>query len=137
MIWRNPGSELDQQGNAIVKKFNNIGKVVIFGCGLIGKDIAPILQEYDLLDGFIDNDIMKQKEGWNGYNVWALESYLRDYDRKYIIVATNEINSEEICEQLVKHNLKEGIDFERVRHFMRYTLPILSFYKFGKVTILY
>ncbi len=135
MKWIDPGNELNTISHDIVEKFNRIENIAIFGCGILGKGMLPVLENYGLFDAFIDNDTAKQINGWNGYKVWDIQEYITDTTGKYIVIAANDANTREIEALLISKGLEKGKDFTDENSFMTYEFPILSFYKYNKIFV--
>ena len=123
--------ELDETIERIIENKNLFNKVYIFGTGLIGTDIMKIMCAYSILEGFIDNDVKKQKSGYKGYKVYSLEEYMKFSDG-IIIVAVNMLNRESIIGQLENWKLKEGENFFLCENFLNDVFPIVSLYLFQR-----
>ena len=123
--------ELDETIERIIENKNLFNKVYIFGAGLIGTDIMKIMCAYSILEGFIDNDVKKQKSGYKGYKVYSLEEYMKFSDG-IIIVAVNMLNRESIIGQLENWKLKEGENFFLCENFLNDVFPIVSLYLFQR-----
>lgn len=130
MIWKNKGHELDLRGSELVAQ-NPQKKYYIFGAGLLGKELMPVLQAYGCLTAFIDNSAEKQREGIKGVPVLSLETYLSFKDGQIVIAASPE-NTIQIREQMEGYSLKYGQDFFLYDEFINYVFPIISVYSFGK-----
>ena len=69
MKWMNKGREFDTYWNEI----RDIRSVYLFGAGLIGKSVKPLLQGRLELLGFIDNDENKQGRIIEGLPVFPFD----------------------------------------------------------------
>ena len=126
---------LEKQGRNICNNFSNDRKIVIWGCGLIGNEIAPVFVSYGLLECFIDNDVKKQRNGFKGYDVCSPDDYFSRNTDSFVIIAASENNTIDISEWLVSKGLKRGKDFDEVYHFLKNTFPYLSFYRYKKLYV--
>ena len=130
MIWKNKGHELDQKVADLLAQ-NPQRKYYIFGAGLLGKELMPVLQAYGCLAAFIDNSIEKQREGVGKIPVISLETYLNLKDGQIVIAASPQ-NTIVIREQLKSFSLKHERDFFLYDEFFNQIFPIISVYGFGK-----
>lgn len=130
MIWKNKGHELDQKVADLLAQ-NPQRKYYIFGAGLLGKELMPVLQAYGCLAAFIDNSIEKQREGVGKIPVISLETYLNLKDGQIVIAASPQ-NTIVIREQLKSFSLKHERDFFLYDEFVNQIFPIISVYGFGK-----
>lgn len=120
--------ELDKMIEKIEENKKFFHKVYIFGAGLIGANIINIMGTYSILEGFIDNDVKKQK---SGYKVYSLEEYMKLSDG-IIIVAVSTLNRASIIKQLENWKLKEGENFFLCEKFLNDIFPIASYYLFQR-----
>lgn len=130
MVWKNKGHELDLRGAELVAQ-NPQKKYYIFGAGLLGEELMPVLRAYDCLIAFIDNSLEKQREGMRGIPVIPLETYLNLKDGQIVIAASPE-NTIVIREQMEEYSLEHGLDFFLYDEFINYIFPIVSTYCFRK-----
>ncbi len=130
MIWKNKGHELDQKVADLLAQ-NPQRKYYIFGAGLLGKELMPVLQAYGCLAAFIDNSIEKQREGVGKIPVISMETYLNLKDGQIVIAASPQ-NTIVIREQLKSFSLKHERDFFLYDEFVNQIFPIISVYGFGK-----
>ena len=126
----NKGHELDQKVADLLAQ-NPQRKYYIFGAGLLGKELMPVLQAYGCLAAFIDNSIEKQREGVGKIPVISLETYLNLKDGQIVIAASPQ-NTIVIREQLKSFSLKHERDFFLYDEFVNQIFPIISVYGFGK-----
>ena len=84
----------------------NKEKFIIFGAGIMGADFCNSLQTYDIILGFIDNDVEKQKSPYMNYPVFSFEKYLKEYRKYKIILACSNENQEIIENQIINAGLK-------------------------------
>ena len=126
---------IEKQGQIICDIFSNNRKVVIWGCGLICNEIAPVFIDYGLVECFIDNDCEKQSKGWKGYDVVSSDYYFSRNTDSYVIIAASDKNTAEISEWLVQRGLKKGKDFAEAYSFLKNVFPYLSFYGYKKVYV--
>ena len=130
MIWKNKGHELDQKVADLLAQ-NPQRKYYIFGAGLLGKELMPVLQAYGCLAAFIDNSIEKQREGVGKIPVISMETYLNLKDGQIVIAASPQ-NTIVIREQLKSFSLKHERDFFLYDEFVNQIFPIISVSGFGK-----
>ena len=126
---------LDKQGDSVCQKYADIQGVVLWGCGEIARQIAPVFKTYDLLDSYIDNDNQKQKTGWDGYKVWSPEEFLGFERKRLVVITASEKNTLEIKGWLNERGLREGEDFVEVYPFLKNVFPVWSFYKYDKLYV--
>lgn len=94
-------------------------KFIVFGAGKLGKDLIESYKNYNIILGFIDNDIEKQKTGYLGFKVWSFEEYMNKYYDKYKIILACSLQNKKIIEhQMINANLKPKIDFIYIDEFI-------------------
>jgi len=131
MQWKNKTHELDIEADKLLNNSEKFKHIYIFGAGLIGTQIMLTMCKYGILDGFIDNNEQKQKEGYKGYKVYSLEEYM-NIRKGFIVVAVSEKNKSDIMHQLKQVNLTEGEDFCLHTKFVDRVFPIISLYLYHK-----
>ena len=134
MKWQNKGHEFDQKAEELLKNPEKFRHIYIFGAGLIGADLIPMMQAYGILEGFIDNNIQKQYSGYHGFRVYSIEEY-RNMQGGFVIIAASDQNIPDIAEQLEKLQLSEGEDFVSHTRFCNEIFPIVSVYLFHKTYV--
>ena len=115
MRWLNKGSEIEK----LPIYQTNMRKMWIFGAGEIGKGIYYTLQRFGLFNGFIDNDLNKQKKSFEGERVHSYDYLLKQKD-PIVVVAANNLHEEEICKRLEADN----IVYYRSGFFLDKILPV-------------
>ena len=80
---------------------------VVFGMGHLGILIAQYLTEKDILPILADNDVSKQKNGYQGNRIYDIKTIAGDYDGKSVVVANTRF-SKEMKEQLLSYGVPEG-----------------------------
>ncbi len=110
-------------------------KIAVFGCGQLGQELAEVLDRYDLLECFIDNDQEKQNMKWNDYCVFSIQNYLQEHKEKRIVVAANRENTLEICKELERFGLIKGLDYIDLSVFSKTELPYILYVRFGHVYV--
>ncbi len=135
MKWKNKAHELDLMADKILEKKDKLKHIYIFGVGQMGFRCMLTLKKYGMLEGFIDNDIHKQQEGYMGYKVYSLEEYLKTQKNGIIVTAVGRKNISVIAQQLKDVQLLEGEDFYTYTMFSNVIFPILSVYLYDKVYI--
>ena len=76
-------------------------KIYIFGAGSLGKYVYELMKE-DGIFGFIDNSEEKQKQGFMGKKVFALNEVLEKKEEIFVIIAVAERHYREVYQQLCK-----------------------------------
>lgn len=131
MIWNNKIHELDKVADKLAERFDRPLKIYIFGAGKLGNTLAIILQFYGCLKGFIDNDIVKQQQGFQGQKVYSVEEYIKKHNG-LIVIAASKKNALVIEKQLQFFQLIHKEDYFFYEEFYNQILPILSVYFFHK-----
>lgn len=131
MKWKNKGCELDE----LAKKYMDIfikknSSIYIFGAGFWGEKYAPVFEHYHCFEGFIDNDVEKQRNGVNGRKVFSLQTYLNSAKEGIIVIAADSKKISFIEKQLEAEGLKREIDFWAYQDFVQWMFPILSWYRY-------
>lgn len=134
MKWQHKGHELEQRARKLLLLQGKKKKYYIFGAGLLGKDLASLLQQYACVECFIDNDVDKQGNEIDGISVISLESYLETRDGQ-IIVALSVGNCREVVKQLEQESLRHEINFWLYDEFINDIFPIISTYYYDKVFV--
>lgn len=135
MKWKNKTHEFDERGIYLSNEFQKRKGIYIFGAGLIGEDLRPILERYECFGGYIDNSITKQELGVSGYSVISLEEFLKLKDNPWIVIAADIKNIPAIVSQLESKQLFLDKDFFVYNNFIKNIFPILSVYYFNKVYV--
>lgn len=83
------------------KKIEN-KKVLVFGCGLIGSKTLRICDIRNItIEAFVDNNIMRQQDGYNGYSVISVEQIKElGLMEDYVIILAVKNDKEKIINQL-------------------------------------
>ncbi len=134
MKWQNKGHEFDQKAEELLKNPEKFRHIYIFGAGLIGADLIPMMRAYGILEGFIDNDMQKQRSGYHGFCVHSIEEY-KKMQGGFVVIAASVQNIPDIVGQLEKLQLSEGEDFVTHTRFCNEIFPILSVYLFQKAYV--
>lgn len=95
------------------KKIEN-KKILVFGCGLIGSKTLRICDIRNItIEAFVDNNVMRQQNGYNGYSVMSVEQVKElDSTKDYIIILAIKNDKEKIINQLRDNEIKcEVIDY--------------------------
>lgn len=133
MKWSNKGNELNERIKNVISTYEKQKGIYVFGAGILGEEMRAILEEYGVFKGYIDNDIEKQKYGYNGADVTSFKHYNQIPEETWIIIAASERNTREIQKQLEDTGLYEGRDFFLYQKFINEIFPILSFYYYKKL----
>ena len=134
MQWKNKSHELDIMAAKLLKKQGKYRHIYLFGAGRKGSQLMTALSVYGILEGFIDNDINKQQEGYKGYKVYSFDEYLKKQNGIIVIAVSVNIISN-IVRQLKDANLVEDEDFIVHTRFCNYIFPIISEYLFDKTYV--
>lgn len=118
MKWCNKGNE--EIANINNEEFEK--GFFVFGAGDIGRGLALTLNKYNMFLGYIDNDVEKQKNGSNGFNVFSYDSIKEKTES--IIVAATPYNTEIICKRLKEDNKKCYIASD----FLNNILPVYLYF---------
>lgn len=135
MKWDKRGQELDEKEEVIVKKFADRKQIFLFGAGHRGAELRKILEHYCIFGGFIDNDPVKQENGYEGAKVYSLEEYQNQGFKSWIVITASDSNIDVIAKQLEKAVYKRGTNFWLYEEFIKDTFPVLSFYYFNKLFV--
>lgn len=135
MLWTKRGSEFDTEADIILTKFESTGKIAVFGGGILGKNLLPLLEAYRVFGGFIDNSFDKQQNGIEGKKVLSADKYISENPNAWIVIAATPEHTEEIAAQLENLGKKAGVDVWKYEEFMTKIFPILSFYYFKKLYV--
>jgi len=131
MKWKNKGNELIEYKKRICKIFDSHKKIIVFGAGNIGSRICRTLKAYGIFAGYADNDIRKQNIGYEGEKVFVPDDLLNT--GAFVVIAGNEVHTNEIKAQLILNGLKEDGDFIDTKEFESIWFPVLSFFYFNKL----
>lgn len=82
MKWTNKGHQFDSLG----KNFTKRNRIYIYGAGKAGEWTYDQLKFLNCVDGFIDQDKMKQSNGVNGLPVYSPDILFKGYDEKHLII---------------------------------------------------
>ena len=70
MQWKKQGQEYDTESGLILQKYKSAGRIAVFGGGILGRDLAPLLESYHIFGGFIDNSPEKQQKSGMPANIY-------------------------------------------------------------------
>lgn len=132
MKWNNMGHEFDSIGKELSDQFTRYKKVFIFGAGVLGAELKPLVEEFFCFSGFIDNNQSKQKKTYKGSRVYSLLEYTEISEDSCIVIAADQHNITAIKEQLEDYGFKQGQDFFELNYFVNRVMPVLSVYLFNK-----
>lgn len=131
MKWTKKGHELDYIG----KNFTDKKKIYIYGAGQNGKTLFHKLQFLDCVEGFIDADADRQKQGYMGKPVYSLKE-LADKTKDYLIIISPGLDpASQITYKLISAGYQEGVDFFYMDIFINIYLPIYAMYAHNKLVI--
>lgn len=109
MRWTNHGKEFDIEADSILRKFESVEKIAIFGAGILGKELALVLESYHIFGGYIDNDVKKQGVCIEEKQVWKLEDYIFERPKDWIVIAATPEHTKEITAQLEVKGKKRNV----------------------------
>ena len=132
MKWENKGHEYDIEGVRLKNIFKKKKGFMIFGAGIIGTEMAKILDYTGCLHGFIDNDRGKQGNELDGHSIISIEDYIQSKRNDLIIIAADAKNIPDIKMQLNRLNMIENTDYFAWDYFHKKAFPILYAYYFNK-----
>lgn len=135
MKWNNKGQELDSKSETVVKEFTERKQIVLFGAGQRGAELRRILEHYGIFGGFIDNDSVKQENGYNGAKVYSPGTYQAQRIKSWIVITASDSNASVIAGQLEDFGYTQKADFWHYEEFIKDIFPILSFYYFQKLFV--
>ena len=131
MKWKNKGKELEKYGVDVCSAFDAHNGIAIFGAGFIGSRIYRMIRPFKLFSYFIDNNIEKQRNGFENEEVLSVENAVKD--SLFIIISGTIKNMEEMAEQLVRYGLQKKKDFITYDEFEGRWFRVLLFYKYEKL----
>lgn len=135
MQWTKQGNEYDTESALVLQKYKSAGKIAVFGGGILGRGLAPLLDFYHVFGGFIDNNPDKQRRGIDEKKVWDADEYISQYPDDWIVIAATPEHTREIAIQLGKYGKKMRESVWEYVEFTRKIFPILSFYYFQKLYV--
>ncbi len=118
--------ELKNKKTFFEKNAERYKKIYVFGAGIIGEELYHTFKAYNILGGYVDNSLEKQKCGYLNHKVYSLEEYLLMGSEHLLIVAVSNKNKQIIVKQLEENGLHQGVDFELYDTFLKEIFPILS-----------
>ena len=118
--------ELKNKKTFFEKNAERYKKIYVFGAGIIGEELYHTFKAYNILGGYVDNSLEKQKCGYLNHKVYSLEEYLLMGSEHFLIVAVSNKNKQIIVKQLEENGLRQGVDFELYDTFLKEIFPILS-----------
>lgn len=132
MKWKNKGHEFDKIADDYRNFFGGKG-IYVFGTGDTAKEYVEAFKKFNILQGFIDNDIAKQGNKYFGKTIYSLEVWTQRYkEDSFIVVCVNELNYKEIAQQLLECDLREGENFVWYKVFYEKIFPVLLFYEHNR-----
>jgi hypothetical protein len=134
MKWTHKGHEFDK----IWFNYEMMAdkKYYLFGAGFLGKKLGKVLCKFNLLEGYIDNDVNRHGEVFLTRNIISFNEYLvNNHDNTVIIVSVSSDFSDNIAEQIEDAGLKHGKDYLLYSEFHDMVLPVLLTYGYGKTYV--
>lgn len=125
MKWQKPGHEFDHVYDNIRDK----KAFYLFGAGDYGKQFLNIMKNEIDIKGFIDNNLSKQKEGYEEYPCVALASACVENGKTGIIITVSQMQRDSIIMQLKAVGYIQNEDFFIIEEF----LSVYFVYKYNKV----
>lgn len=134
MKWTNIGSENIPYVN-IADMVRQNPVFCIYGAGKLGNELYGLLKKFDLFDCFIDNNVEKQKSGYNGEIVISEEDFWKKPVRPFIVIAASAANTCDIKKHLQEKGLIYDRDFFTFREFVNKIFPVIAYYVFDKTFV--
>lgn len=131
MKWQNKGKELEQYGAYVSSVFDAHNGIAIFGAGVIGSRIYRMIRPFNLFSVFIDNNIEKQKNGFENEKVISVKEAVED--SFFIVISGTAQHMAEMVNQLVGYGLQKRKDFITCDEFEERWFRVLLFYKYKKL----
>ncbi|MCM1183193.1 MAG: hypothetical protein NC337_07450 [Roseburia sp.] len=139
MKWTNKGHQFDCLG----KRFEQRNRIYIYGAAEYGKrflDMLSMAGLSDMVDGFIDKNVRKQAEGFEGKQVLSPEILFEKHDTSHVmIVAMWEPHCSRTVTRLLQAGYVENLDFFRWDIFRAYLneiyFPIYALYTQDKLVV--
>lgn len=135
MKWENKTHEFDEKIIYLSNEFQKRKNIYIFGAGIGGENLRPVLEKYECFGGYIDNSIEKQERGVSGYSVLSLKEFMDLKNNSWIVIAADIKNIPDIIRQLESEQFVLDKDFFVYHKFFGEIFPILSVYLFNKVYV--
>ncbi|MCX4267481.1 MAG: hypothetical protein OSJ62_02280 [Lachnospiraceae bacterium] len=111
MKWNHKGHQFDNLG----KHFEQRNRLYIYGAAEYGKrflDMLCMANLADMVDGFLDKDIKKQADGFEGKKVLSPDILFKSHEEKHvIIVAMKEPHYSWTVTRLCQAGYMEKVDF--------------------------
>lgn len=114
MKWTNKGHEFDAVYENIEKK----KAFYLFGAGEYGEAVYQELKDKVVIAGFLDNDRAKQKSGYLGERVFALDEIDKGDQSMGIIVTVSPYTRKTLIQQLMTQGYIYNRDFFTMEIFM-------------------
>ncbi|MCI8647521.1 MAG: hypothetical protein HFE76_12205 [Firmicutes bacterium] len=139
MKWNRKGHQFDYIG----RHFRKRNKLFVYGAAEMGKEFLDRLEKIgllDMVDGFIDRDVQKQAEGFEGRPVLSPDIVFQEYEEHHlIIVAMHEPVCSWILDRLQQAGYIENLDYFHWDTFWIHLnepyLPLYALYTQDKVII--
>lgn len=106
---------------------------IIFGAGILGKELIDLFGHHDIFIGFIDNNTEKQKTLYMNYPVFSFEKYLKNYREYKIILACSIENKSILQDQMINAGLISQRDFIYVADFLKNIVKYYLLKNFNEV----
>jgi hypothetical protein len=131
MKWTNKGHEFDHiwmNHKELAHK-----KIFLFGAGNYGKKLGAVLKKFDLLEGYIDNDVHLQGSELLEKTILSLDEYICKHDENVkIVISVSKQYLPDIEKQLESYHLKYRQDYWLYDEFVQVVFPVLLTYCYGK-----
>lgn len=106
--------------------------IYLYGAGIIGTDLAKMLERYNLCKGFIDNDPLKQGNIIAGLPVISYGEYLDKHRDAMLVITMSQKNTDSVLKSLLEDGLVLGKNCVLRDKFIQDVLPILLWHKHKK-----
>lgn len=124
MKWKNKGHEFDYMYEEIIKK----DSFYLFGAGDYGTQFYNAFRNEFRINGYIDNDVVKQAEKINGLSCCPLDK-LKMKENQGIILTMSQIARIQPYQQLLKAGYRKDVDFFIIEEF----ISVYNVYKNDKI----
>lgn len=139
MKWNNKGKELEIIGEKFVPEM----KVYIYGAGELGRTMFERLAFLNCVAGFIDNDKIKQDNGYCGKMVESVLEFAKRFHSDFgkhniVIICVSSGNIPILMRQLQllsRGMFCEGINLFSFQSFSSYHLPFFAMYSYNKLVV--
>lgn len=139
MKWNNKGHQFDEIGKCFLKR----NRIYIYGASDVGQAFYKMLEKAhlsNLVDGFIDRNTEKQKNGFLGLSVKSPDILYETHEEHHIIiVAMLEPHQQQVVSRLIRAGYIENLEFFLSAKFVaklnEIYLPVYTMYVTNKLIV--